>query len=363
MRILRAEVAKLWRTAPLGWFLLTALLFNTLLVVTGPDPDYPGFVAATRAGAQPHDPALDARLRADLAGLTNVFDDFDPEALGRAYQGALGYDSATARLIAAKYAHAVPIVEQRAAAGRALDPYYASDTTGVHDFLFGSLFGTVTLEAFLLAVTAGLHTHGIERGRGPEQVVFTSRTGRPLLKAKLGAVLVTVIAGYLALALPAMTLAAVRYRLAGVWNDSVGSSFHMVRDVVVGTRPFFTWLDLNVGSYLALAALVASCLAAVVGLIAFSVGALVKNSYLGFSILLLGGGILLALPVAGGASLLGFVAMLNPVWLWLKQPAWFTDGGLDVIVPHFESVATGVWLGIGALLALLGYHRFRKVAL
>lgn len=363
MNLSLAETVKLWRTAPLAWFVLAFVVLNALLVLTGPDPGYPRFVAATHAGAPAADPALEARLASDLAGLTNVFVGFEPEEQGRAYQRALGYRGVVADLMAAKYARAVPVVVERAATERALDPYYASDTGEVHEFLVGTLLSVVTLEAFLLAVVAGLHSHAVERHRGPAQVVFVTRAGRGLLKAKLAAVLVSVAVAHAVLAIGVLGFAGPRYGLAGVWSDSVSSGFHLIRDVVVGFRPFFTWLDLSVGSYLLLSALVALCLALVVALLSFTVGALVPNSYLGFGMLLLGGGALFAAPIAGGISLFGMLAALNPVWLWLKQPSWFTDGGLDVVVPHFEGAATAAWLAIAGLAALVGFRRFREADL
>ena len=364
MRTVAAEVAKLWRTAPLAWFLLALLGFNCLLALAGPDPEYPRFVASARTGtAEGGDPLLPARLASDLSGLPNVFADFDPVALGAAYQRSLRYEGVAAELMAAKYAQAVPVVAELAAAERALDPYYASDTNWLHDFLFGTLLGAVTLEGFLLAVAAGLQVHAVERHGGPEQLVFTSPAGRRLLKAKLTAALATTAAGHGCLALVTTVVAGLRYGLAGVWQDSVGSGFHLITDIVVGQRPFFTWLDLSVGSYLALTLLVSLGLALVVGLISFTAGALLRNSYLGFGVVLLSGGILLAAPFAGGVTLPGLLSAMNPVWLWLKQPGWFTDGGLDMLLPHFETVGTAAWLGIGALAALFGYRRFGKADL
>lgn len=364
MRIATAEFAKLWRTAPLAWFLLAFAAVNCLLVFTGPEPEYPQFVAGHPTGTTEADgPVLSARLASDLAGLTNVFSEFDPVALGEAYQQSLGYQGVVADLMAAKYAQAVPVAAELAAAERALDPYYASDTPWVHGFLFGTLLGAVTLEAFLLAIAAGLQVHAVERHGGPEQLVFTSPVGRRLLTAKLVALLATVAVSYTATVLPTVALAGGRYGLAGIWDDSVGSGFNMIRDVVVGQRPFLTWLDLSVGGQLMLTLVVALGLAVVVGLLAFTAGAVIRNSYLGFAALLLGGGLLLALPIAGGISLFGMLSMLNPVWLWLKQPGWFTEGGLDVLIPHFESAGTAAWLAVGALAALAGYRRFGRVDL
>ena len=43
--------------------------------------------------------------------------------------------------------------------------------------------------------------------------------------------------------------------------------------------------------------------------------------------------------------------------------SWFTDGGLDVVVPHFEGAATAAWLAIAGLAALVGFRRFREADL
>jgi len=55
-----------------------------------------------------------------------------------------------------------------------------------------------------------------------------------------------------------------------------------------------------------------------------------------------------------------FVFTLTPVWLLLKQPLWFTDGGMDVLWQHFET--TGVCLSLTLLLlfAVIAFHKFRK---
>lgn len=361
MRVFAGEFAKLWRTGPFVWFVLGALVVNGLLLAIGPDAEYPRFLAA-HAGADEMrgDPELAVRLAADIEGLTNTFADFDPEAVGRAYHRSLGYEGVVASLMAEKYRRAVPIVAERAAAERALDPYFASASDEVHGYLFGTVLGAVTLEAFVLAFAAGLHVHAVERSGGPGQVVFATRRGRRLLKAKLAAVLATVAGCHAVLAVMASALATLWYGLPGVWTDSVGSGFHHLSDVVVGARPFFTWLDLGVGEYLLLSVLVAVGLSLVVALFAFTVGALVSHAYLAFGVLLLGAGVLLVVPLWGGVSLVGMASVLNPVWLWLKQPVWFTDGGLDTLVPHFETVGAVAWLGVGAVAVLVGYRHFLK---
>ncbi len=362
MRLIAAEVAKLWRTTPLAWFLLGCLAVNGMILISGPDPEYPRFVAASTAGVPGQD-ELSLRLAADRAEQRNVFADFDPLALAESYQRALGYDGVAARMIAAKYAGAVPIVAERAAAQRAFDLYYASDTDYLHGFVFGTLLGAVTIQTFIFAAIAGSQVRAIEANGGPGPVVFSSRTGRRVLLAKLVAVVASTVAAYAVLALAAISSAEARYHLSGVWDSSVSSSFHQVLDLIVGPRPFFTWLDLSVGNYLLASVAIAITLAITVAIVAFGVGAVVANNYFGFGIILVGGGVLLAGPTLGGLHPAALLFGMNPVWLWLKQPGWFTDGGLDTLVPHFETVGAFASLALAAIAALLTYRHYLRTEL
>lgn len=55
-----------------------------------------------------------------------------------------------------------------------------------------------------------------------------------------------------------------------------------------------------------------------------------------------------------------YAAMLLPVWLWLKHGIWFTDGDIDIIWPHFETVGLCVSLAAAAAFRLLAARHFRK---
>lgn len=361
MRVFAGEFAKLWRTSALAGFLLICIGLNLVMLVAGPQTDYPRFVAGSQAvRVSTTDSPLAARFATDRAGQRNVFSDFDPVALAAAYRDTVGYDRAAGQLIAAKYAQAVPIVAQRSADRRALDLYYASETGQLHGFLFGSLLGAVTIQTFIFAAIAGIQTRSVEETAGPGPVVYSSRTGRSVLPSKLAAALASTALAHLVLSSAAVGSAAARYHLPGVWHSSVSSSFNQVQDIVVGPRPFFTWLDLDVGGYLLGSLAVGLALSLSVGLAAWSVGALIPNSYLGFGLLLIGGGLLFTGPILGGPSLPALLLGLNPVWLWLKQPAWFTDGGLDVLVPHFEIVGTLASLLLSAAAAAWAHRRFSR---
>ena len=359
MTYLPCEVAKLWRTLPLAAYVLACLGLNLVLVLSGPDPGYPRFVASA-ADAPPTDTAYGTRLATDLASRGNVFNEFDPVALSEAYQRSVGYDGPASTMITAKYAAAVPIVTRLAAEERALDVYYASDTGQVHAHVFGVVMPAVTIEVFLLATVVGAQLRSVEERGGPGPVVYASRAGRSQLVIKSVAAVAVVASSYAVLGAAAVGAVAVRYDTFGVWGCSVGSSFHRVSDVVVGERPFFTWLDLSVGGYLVATLLVGLMLTAAVALASAAVGLLVPDAYLAFGALLACGGVLLAVPQLNGASLFAMLAGLNPVWLWLRQPGWFTDGGLGVPVPWFETIGAIAALAVGGLGAALAHRLFQR---
>jgi hypothetical protein len=55
-----------------------------------------------------------------------------------------------------------------------------------------------------------------------------------------------------------------------------------------------------------------------------------------------------------------YVAVLSPVWLWLKRGLWFTDGGSDILLENFETAGGFASLLILAVLGLASAVLFRK---
>jgi hypothetical protein len=49
-----------------------------------------------------------------------------------------------------------------------------------------------------------------------------------------------------------------------------------------------------------------------------------------------------------------------PIWLSVKLPIWFTDGGVDILWRNFETWGTCVSLGILSLGAVAMGKRFKR---
>jgi hypothetical protein len=132
------------------------------------------------------------------------------------------------------------------------------------------------------------------------------------------------------------------------WQSSISSGFNYVTDVLAGTRPFVTWHSFTVLTYLLAVIGVAAMVTLCFTLMAFCIGVWLKNSYSGFFIFLIFNGAVVALSTALPMTwLIKHALVLAPIWLWLKESLWFTDGGLDILWQNFEI------LGVSASLLLL----------
>ena len=152
------------------------------------------------------------------------------------------------------------------------------------------------------------------------------------------------------------------YDYSGIWNASVSSQFNYFSDMLV-VRPFLAWGDFTVGQYLAAALALGAVLTAVFSLLASVCGTLVRSPYLA--------ALALCLVCFGGlglVSVLGelgwwaayLIACFQPVTVWLSCSAWFTELGLNAVLPWQETIASGLnllLLGGGVLLALGWFDR------
>ena len=142
----------------------------------------------------------------------------------------------------------------------------------------------------------------------------------------------------------------------------MSSQFNYLTDMLV-IRPFLTWGDFTVAQYLAAALALGAVVTAIFSLLASVCGTLVWNTYL--AALVLGvvcfGGI-------GMVSVLGelgwwtayLVLTFQPAMIWLTCSGWFTELGLNAVLPWQETIAAGLNLllwGGGAALALRRFYR------
>jgi len=382
MLIYRYELKKLLKSAAVWGFIAVCLLFN-IIIISNSGNAYADFVSTV---AEDTGYILDQsfyeklsqvtasdkkakyyleQLKYETDGVTDVFEGYEVKDIADIYINVAGLSGFFAKTMRDKYTALQKVVEEKAERDESLTLYFAGATHHRHNFLFGTLTGWLFTEAVLVSVLLVLLSIGYENIHGTENLVYSTKKGRLVLRPKFAA---SVTVGFLAYALLALITLAVYFsktEYGGVWRSSVSSLFNYRVDLIAGIRPFVTWYSFNILTYLmamlAMGAGVVLCFM----LMAFSIGMLVRNSYMAFLVLLIANGVNVVLPMQVSQTLpIGLAvrcfSILSPVWLWLKQGIWFTDGDIDIIWPHFEMFGLCMSLAVLTVLCLLATNYFRK---
>ena len=371
------EWRKLFRLPALWAFLGLSLLFNALLILSLSDQDRT-FLNETSADAallgQRVDETFQERLAAlpetenravllqSVTGLEDPFETYDTGILKEFYRDMVKDSPTAASWMEWKYDLLAARVDHLARTDAGMDLYAGPVTQGSHQFLFGTLMRSILGEAAIAAMLGTLYLLGYEGMRKTESLACASRTGRRLRRTKVLASLAAAPILLALVAVPALGLYFARFDYRGIWDASVSSQFNYLTDMLL-TRPFLTWGDFTVAQYLAAALALGAGLTVVCSLLAALCGTLVRNPYL--AALVLGivcfGGLALT-SVLGNLKLwVGYVlSCFQPAIVWLCCGGWFTELGLNAVLPWQETITVAVnlvILGAGTALAL---RRFRR---
>lgn len=396
MRVFREEVHKLASTPMVAAFAALCLAFNLFLMATA-ESNRPLFNAASAAAqelGQRVDDAfvsgLAARVGIDAAageeavvaammaaraagepvsdetvllaaalGMENVFDGYNAGELAAYYGERVAVSPTASALVERKYALLQERIDHLALTGAAMDFYAGPATFAAHSFLFGTLVPAVIAEGALVAMLGILYLLGCEQQMRTASVVYASRTGRRLVRAKVAAGL----ACYALLAGATLAVFALLYDCAGVWGASVSSQFNVIMEGLTA-RPFITWADFTVAQYLAASLALGAVIVAACGLVAAVAGAMVRGAYraaLVAAAVLVGALTASPLFADAGCWVAATLFDLLPVRIWIRSHMWFTDGGAWTLVPWQE--VTGALAGtalLGVLLALIMRMQERK---
>ena len=371
------EWRKLFSLPALWAFLALSLLFNTFLICTLSEQDRAFFndtsADAALLGQRVDQAFLDglaalpktenrALLLESVTGLEDTFETYDTGILKDFYTSVVKTSPTAVSWMTWKYDALSKRVEHLARTDAGMDLYAGPVTQGSHQFLFGTLMRAILGEAGIAAMLGTLYLLGYEGMHRTESLTCASRTGRNLRRTKVLASLEASLALLALVAVPTLGLYFARFDYGGIWNASVSSQFNYFSDMML-IRPFFTWGDFTVAEYLAAALALGTALTAAFSLLASLCGTLVRSPYLA--------ALVLGLLCFGG---LGLTSVLGnfPLWVgymiscfqlplvWISCSAWFTELGLNAVLPWQETIATGgnlLLLSAGTALAL---RRFRR---
>ena len=371
------EWRKLFLLPALWAFLALSLLFNALLICTLSEWDR-AFFNDTSADAallgQRVDQAFCNGLSAlpetenrtvllqSVTGLENIFETYDTGILKEFYTDVVENSQAAVSWMAWKYDTLSSRVDHLARTDAGMDVYAGPVTQGSHQFLFGTLMRSILGEAGIAAMLGTLYLLGYEEMHQTESLACASRTGRRLRRTKVLASLAASPVFLILVAAPTLGLYFARFDYGGVWSASISSQFNYLTDMLL-TRPFLTWGDFTVAGYLAAVLALGAALTVAFSLLAALCGVLVRSPYLAAlaaGILCFGG--LGLTSVLGNLKLwVGYaLSCFQPIVVWLCCGGWFTELGLNAVLPWQETIAVGadlLLLGAGTALAL---RRFRR---
>ena len=371
MDIFKQEFKKL-RASPI-LIVFLALCFGFNLIIMSGYNSYPDYVAeASRTAGYKLGAEFDEKvaelepsefrdwLAESTTGKTDIFDDYETTYIADAYIKQLGLTGYAADATRTKYEQLQKSVDTKAETDESLTLYFADATEDMHRNLHGNTMKYLLLECALLAALIMLLSVGYEHHNRTSHVVYATKTGRNIMRYKMFASLTAGLAAFVVLNAPTLAFYFLVNDYGGILDSSVSSVFHYFMDYIVGgQRPFVTWQSFTVLTYLLASLGICALLTLCFGLLAFAVGLWVKNSYIGFFVFIIinAGCVVLALVILG---LLQNFLMLSPVWLWLKQGYWFSDGGPDILWKNFETFGALASLLILAVLCAVSAVTFRK---
>lgn len=371
------EWRKLFRLPALWAFLVLSLLFNALLICTLSEWDRTFFNDTSADAAllgQRVDQAFCDGLAAlpetenrtvllqSVTGLEDSFETYDTGILKDFYTDVVKNSPTVVSWMAWKYDALSARVEHLAQTDAGMDLYAGPVTQGSHQFLFGTLMRSILGETAIAAMLGTLYLLGYEGMHRTESLACASRIGRRLRRTKVLAALGASLVLLALVAVPTLGLYFARFDYGGIWDASVSSQFNYLSDLML-IRPFLTWGDFTVAEYLAAALVLGAALTAAFSLLASLCGTLVRSPYL--AALVLGlfcfGGLGLTSALGNLKLWVGYVlSCFQPTIVWLCCGGWFTELGLNAVLPWQETIAVGadlLLLGAGTALAR---RRFRR---
>lgn len=376
MTLLGYELKKLFRLPALWVFLTLCLALNFMLIFSC-DYGLPFFnetsAAASVLGQRVDDGFItglnemqqtenrDVLLEA-VTGMTDEFDDFDVNSLSQYYESMVEESPTAVRWMQSKYEKLSARIAELAESNASLDLYAGPMTHDSHQFLFGTLLRAVSAESCILAALAVLYLFGYEKLNKTELTVCVSRIGRRLWWTKTAAGILAALAMVLLIAAVSLGVYFSLWDYSGVWSANVSSGFNYLEDVLM-VKPFITWGDFTVASYLAATLALIAAMTVISSLVSAITGTLIQNTYVAALVLLLICASGFALPVAFANLKLWAayeISAFLPVTIWTTQNIWFTESGVSSMLPWQETITAALGLLLFACFTGLALRRFYR---
>ncbi|MCL1884481.1 MAG: hypothetical protein FWF81_12130 [Defluviitaleaceae bacterium] len=370
MNIIKHEIKKIIMFPAIIGFVLLSLSLNIVVVATMQN-SYANFIAdasritGVNLGTDFNESigTLGANTYADMLRVQtqnrqDVLYSYNTRYLADVIVEWLELSGLSERLMRNKYERFQYAAYARQAAGDSMTLYFAEITAWRHEALFEITMGLLLFQGAVLATLIMLLSIGYESNAKTELVVYSTKVGRNINRHKLIAGVAVSFVAYILLAAITLALYFMLNPMGGTWGSSVSSGFNFIRDGMM-TRPFVTWHSFTVFEYLLASIGISVGLVLCFALMAYAIGLLIKNSYVGFLVIIALKGVLLLLPSYSPFMMLNLTITKTPICLVILRGQWFTDGGANVIWPNFEIVGVIGSLVVLAIISLWSVSRFK----
>lgn len=291
----------------------------------------------------------------EIAEPENVFEGYSTEYIAQAYISGFGLGGSIADNMSEKYIALQSVVEQKAQDGDSFGQY----TYWQHRDIFGAMMQYLLIESVIIAALIMLLILGHEHINHTDLTVYSSKTGRTITQYKLAAALTATLGAFVVLTLVTTLPMFIVY--PDLWSHNISSAFNYLSDYYTGVRPFATWHSFTVMEYLQAVVAVSTGIVLCFSLSAYIIGTSIRNSYIGFVVIVLITMCCLFVAVMlPHNNYIVFLLTYTPIWLTLQLPMWFTDGGMNYLWRNFETWGTVVSLGILSAISVLSSYRFKR---
>jgi len=271
----------------------------------------------------------------------NVFADLDGGRELRERLPNAPYSDLTIQIQQWKYGLLTPVIEQKATDNDGAYVYFGSRSAWIHDTVFGALGKILAMQASVFFILIMLWTMGFENMVGTGLVTWSAKTGRKLAFYKAAAALALGTGFFIIIYVVTYGLTFIVNDFSLVWGQNVSAQYNMVFAPFFGQLPFITWSSKTIGEYFFASVGVALLNGIVTALFAIPFGLLIKNVYAAFCSIA-GFTFLQFLFYFAGQQMetLPFVwnlSLIMPLTQILENTLWFTDGGMSMLLPRFET--------------------------
>lgn len=216
--------------------------------------------------------------------------------------------------------------------------------------------GLVWAAAFVLAGIAAGRSLGGSFQSNMQGMVYLGKPGRRFGLYKVLAVLAVSAVLYLFLSIVVLLGYVLLCRTDLYWNVPLSA-------VNTGNGVMIPRFFITIGGYWLFQLGVGLAAVLIMTLVFCAVMMVTKNFYAGSAVSVGVPLLLLGLIVNVPAAQNSFLVMGSPIGLFLNTGKFLQQDFLFSILPHFEGIMLLIWCGIAAVLAAVGFVRFRKAAL